>query len=44
VVNPAQIREFARSELGRNKTDEVDALLIRDYAALFYTAPFGPDR
>jgi transposase len=25
VVNPAQIRDFARTKLGRNKTDKVDA-------------------
>ena len=34
VVNPAQIRDFARAKLGRNKTDKVDAALIGDYAAL----------
>ena len=27
VVNPAQIRDFARTKLGRNKTDKVDAIL-----------------
>ena len=31
VVNPAQIRDFARSKLGRNKTDKVDSTYIRDY-------------
>lgn len=31
VVNPAQIRDFARSKLGRNKTDKVDSGYIRDY-------------
>src|SRR5271163_3332364 len=25
IVNPAQIRDFARTKLGRNKTDGVDA-------------------
>ncbi len=40
VVNPAQIRDFARTKLGRNKTDKVDAALIRDYAALFNPAPW----
>ena len=29
VVNPAQIRDFARTKLGRNKTDKVDAALSR---------------
>ena len=28
VVNPAQIRDFARTKLGRNKTDKVDAALV----------------
>jgi transposase len=42
VVNPAQIRDFARTKLGRNKTDKVDAALIRDYAALFSPAPWTP--
>ena len=42
VVNPAQIRDFARTKLGRNKTDKVDAALIRDYAALFNPAPWTP--
>jgi len=42
VVNPAQIRNFARTKLGRNKTDKVDAALIRDYAALFSPAPWTP--
>jgi transposase len=42
VVNPAQIRDFARTKLGRNKTDKVDAALIGDYAALFNPAPWTP--
>jgi transposase len=42
VVNPAQIRDFARTNLGRNKADKVDAALIRDYAALFNPAPWKP--
>jgi transposase len=35
VVNPAKIRDFTRSKLGRNKTGKADAALIRDYATLF---------
>jgi transposase len=42
VVNPAQIRDFARTKLGRNKTDKVDAALIREYAGLFKPAPWTP--
>lgn len=35
IVNPAQIRDFARTRLGRNKSDKVDAGHIREYGALF---------
>jgi transposase len=42
IVNPAQVRHFARTKLGRNKTDKVDAALIRDYAELFRPAPWTP--
>ena len=42
IVNPAQIRNFARTKLGRNKTDAVDAALIREYAELFKPAPWAP--
>ncbi len=42
VVNPAQIRDFARTKLGRNKTDKIDAALIREYAELFRPQPWSP--
>ena len=42
VVDPAQIRDFARTKLGRNKTDKVDAALIREYAELFKPQPWSP--
>ena len=42
IVNPAQIRDFARTKLGRNKTDKVDAARIREYAELFEPAPWAP--
>ena len=42
VVNPAQIRDFARTKLGRNKTDKVDAALICEYAELFKPEPWTP--
>jgi transposase len=42
VVNPAQIRDFARTKLGRNKTDKVDAALIREYADLLKPEPWAP--
>lgn len=33
VVNPARIRDYARSKLLRNKTDKLDADLIADFCA-----------
>lgn len=42
IVNPAQIRDFARAKLGRNKTDKVDAALIREYAELFKPGAWAP--
>jgi transposase len=42
LVNPAQIRDFARTKLGRNKTDPVDAAHIREYAELFKPHPWTP--
>ena len=42
VVNPAQIRDFGRTKLGRNKTDKVDAALIREYAELLKPGPWTP--
>ena len=42
IANPAQIRDFARTKLGRNKTDKIDAVLIREYAGLFKPGPWAP--
>ena len=42
IVNPAQIRDFARTKLGRNKTDGVDASHIREYCELFKPQPWAP--
>src|SRR6202047_3446562 len=42
VVNPAQIRDFARTKLGRNKTDKIDAALIREHGELFKPEPWTP--
>jgi transposase len=42
IVNPAQIRDFARTKMGRNKTDGVDASYIREYCELFKPQPWGP--
>lgn len=42
IVNPAQIRDFARTKLGRNKSDTVDAGHIREYGALFQPPAWRP--
>jgi len=42
IVNPAQIHDFARTKLGRNKSDTVDAGQIREYGAMFRPAPWQP--
>jgi len=42
IVNPAQIRDFSRTKLGRNKTDWVDASHIREYCELFKPQPWTP--
>jgi transposase len=42
IVNPAQIRDFARSRLGRNKSDAVDAGHIREYGAMFRPPAWRP--
>src|SRR6516165_8656684 len=41
-INPAQIRDFVRTKLGRNKTDGVDASHIREYCELFKPSPWAP--
>ena len=42
IINPAQIRDFARTKLGRNKTDGVDAAHIREYCELFKPKLWAP--
>jgi len=42
IVNPAAIRDFARSKLGRNKSDKVDARHIREFAAAFRPPAWRP--
>jgi transposase len=34
VLNPACIKAFAQSKLSRHKTDEIDAVLIAEYACM----------
>lgn len=40
VVNPLQIKNFARARLSRNKTDELDAKLIADYCKMMQPREF----
>jgi transposase len=40
IINPAQVRDFVRTKLGRNKTDGIDASRIREYCELFKLAFF----
>jgi transposase len=42
LVNPAQIRDFTRTRLGRNKTDKIDSGHIRDFCALFEPPAWQP--
>ncbi len=42
IVNPAKIKYFMKSRLARNKTDFIDAKLIRDYCELFDPSPWQP--
>ncbi len=42
VVNPVCIKSFAKSKLSRHKTDEVDALLIAEYASKNDLRPYRP--
>src|SRR6266404_2925262 len=42
IINPAQIRDFVRTKLGRNKTDGVDASHIREYCELSKPSPWAP--
>src|SRR5919206_3434922 len=42
LINPAQIKHFARTKLGRNKTDKLDAFLIAEYGRLFEPVAWTP--
>jgi transposase len=42
VVNPAQVRHFARSLLQRGKTDGLDATLLARFAAQYQPVPWTP--
>lgn len=42
IVNPARIAAYARMQMKRSKTDQVDAEVIRAYAAAQHPAPWTP--
>lgn len=42
VVNPLQIKSFARAKLSRNKTDQLDAKLIATYCEMMEPRTFLP--
>ena len=42
VLNPAQVKDFARSLLTRNKTDTVDAAVLARFGAALRPAPWQP--
>lgn len=42
VVNPLQIKSFARAKLSRNKTDQLDARVIADYCEKMLPRTFIP--
>lgn len=42
VVNPLQIKNFARAKLSRNKTDQLDAKLIAAYCEMMKPGEFMP--
>jgi len=42
LINPAQIKHFGRSKLGRNKTDKADCALIREFGAKFAPPAWTP--
>ena len=43
VVNPAQVKAFARSQLSRTKTDAVDAFLLAAFASACQPPAFVPE-
>jgi len=42
VVNPKRIRDFAKSMLQRNKTDQLDGDVIATFCAALHPAPWSP--
>ncbi len=44
IVNPAQIAAFAKAQMRRSKTDQIDAQVIWDYAQSQQPHPWQPER
>lgn len=42
VINPLQIKSFARTKLSRHKTDKVDASIIAEYGSKFEVRSYKP--
>jgi transposase len=42
IVNPAQIKKHAESQLRRNKTDKLDAAVIADFCLTHHPRPWTP--
>ena len=42
VVNPFQIKSFARTKLSRHKTDKIDASIIAEYGVKFESTSYHP--
>ena len=42
VINPLQIKSFAKTKLSRHKTDRVDAGIIAEYGSKFEAIPYKP--
>jgi transposase len=42
VVNPARIKAYMKSQLARNKTDQLDAVLIADFCRTQNPPPWSP--
>jgi transposase len=42
VMNPGRIKKFGESQLQRNKTDKLDAVLIAEYCQRMQPPPWQP--
>lgn len=42
VINPLQIKSFAKAKLARHKTDKVDSAIIAEYGSIFESVSYKP--